>query len=166
MQWLIFFNIGAARKPLHTVMIVTLIPVFLLCVNALRLNIRGHRHTPYLNKRGHISGLDDIQNLQYFTNITLGEKPFSVSIDTGRQATLTSSLFLSHLITSSDLWVAGNVLHSSHTGLSTSVQYAIGSISGPVKTAQLTFLDLVVPDQAFSMFCTSSRSSAVHLHVL
>ncbi|KAI0304312.1 aspartic peptidase domain-containing protein [Multifurca ochricompacta] len=105
-------------------------------VIALRFNIRGE----LLNKRGHISALDNGQNLKYFTNITLGQTSFSVSIDTG----------------SSDLWVAGNVPNSNDTGISTGVEYAIGAISGHVKTAPLAFLDFYVPDQAFIQVQPSS----------
>ncbi|KAF8271974.1 aspartic peptidase domain-containing protein [Lactarius quietus] len=100
-----------------------------LHVSALRLNLRGH----VFSKRGHISGLDNGQNLRYLTNFTLGGTLYSASIDTG----------------SSDLWVAGDVPSSNNTGVSTSVQYAIGAISGPIKTAPLSFLDFDVPDQAF-----------------
>ncbi|KAI0248606.1 aspartic peptidase domain-containing protein, partial [Lactifluus subvellereus] len=109
-------------------------------VNALRFVIRGQHTSPHLNKRAHVSGLDNGQNLKYYTNITLGGVPFSVSIDTG----------------SSDLWVAGNVSNSKNTGVSTSVEYAIGAISGSVRTAQLTFLNFVVPDQVFIQVQPSS----------
>lgn len=60
---------------------------------------------------------------------------------------LTSS---THFISSSDLWVAAVVPSSNDTGASTTVQYAIGAVSGPIKTAPLSFLDFNVPDQAFS----------------
>ncbi|KAH9989723.1 aspartic peptidase domain-containing protein [Russula compacta] len=102
-------------------------------VAALSFNLRGELISPHLHRRDHIAGLDNNQNLKYFTNITLGEKEFSVSIDTG----------------SSDTWVAGNILNSNNTGVSAGVQYAVGGISGNVKTAPLTFLNFSVPDQAF-----------------
>lgn len=101
----------------------------ILHIAALHLNLRGEVFT----KRGHISGLDNGQNLKYFTNITLGGRQFSASIDTG----------------SSDLWVVGDIPDSNSTGVSTGVQYAIGDISGHIRTAPLTFLDFNVPDQAF-----------------
>ncbi|KAH9969733.1 aspartic peptidase domain-containing protein [Russula dissimulans] len=101
-------------------------------IAALRLGLRGVS-IPRLHKRAHIAGLDDAQNLKYFTNITLGESLCSVSIDTG----------------SSDFWVAGNISNSKDTGVSTGVQYAIDGVSGDVRTAQLNFLDFVVPDQAY-----------------
>ncbi|KAH9179356.1 aspartic peptidase domain-containing protein [Lactarius sanguifluus] len=103
--------------------------IAVLHVSALHLNLRGEVFT----KRSHISGLDNGQNLKYYTNISLGGSQFSASIDTG----------------SSDLWVVGEVSHSKDTGVSTGVQYAIGSVSGHIKTAPLTFLDFDVPDQAF-----------------
>lgn len=57
-------------------------------VTALRFPVNGKLNSPspHVHKRGHISGLDDAQNLKYFTNITLGGQSFSVQIDTGRQA--------------------------------------------------------------------------------
>lgn len=54
--------------------------IAVLHVSALHLNLRGEVFT----KRGHISGLDNGQNLKYYTNITLGGRLFSASIDTGR----------------------------------------------------------------------------------
>ena len=51
-----------------------------LHVSALRLHLRGQ----VFSKRGHISGLDNEQNLEYYTNLTLGGTPISASIDTGR----------------------------------------------------------------------------------
>lgn len=64
-------------------------------VTALRFPVNGKftSPTPRVDKRGHISGLDDAQNLKYFTNITLGGQSFSVQIDTGRQA-LNTPFFL------------------------------------------------------------------------
>ncbi len=58
----------------------------------------------------------------------------------------------------------GDVPDSSYTGVSTSVQYAVGAISGPIKTAPLTFLDFNVSDQAFSMSASYSRPTAHHQH--
>jgi len=54
-----------------------------------------------------------------------------------------------HFPTSSDLWVAGDVSDSNDTGVSTSVKYAVGAVSGPIKTAPLSVLGFDVPDQAF-----------------
>jgi hypothetical protein len=125
-------------------------------VAALHFSINGKPTYSQFYKRDHISGLDNALNLNYFTNITLGEQQFSVSIDTGRQAIfcfcfcfLTSEL---QLLTSSDLWVAGNIVNSNDTGVSTGVQYAVGNVYGNVRTAPLTFLNFSVPGQAFSMF--------------
>jgi hypothetical protein len=50
------------------------------------------------------------------------------------------------------LWVAGNIPNSNDTGVSTGVQYAVGSVNGDVRTAQLTFLNFTIPAQAFSAF--------------
>ncbi|KAF8500865.1 aspartic peptidase domain-containing protein [Russula emetica] len=111
-----------------------------LHVAALRFSVNGKLTSPHVHKREHISGLDDAQNLKYFTNITLGGMPFSVQIDTG----------------SSDLWVAGDVPNSNDTGVFAGVQYAVGGVNGKVKTAPLTFLNFSVPDQAFIQVNASS----------
>jgi hypothetical protein len=55
-------------------------------------SVSGKLTSPHVHKRDHISGLDNARNLKYFANITLGGKPFSVQIDTGRQAINTPSL--------------------------------------------------------------------------
>ncbi|KAI9508863.1 acid protease [Russula earlei] len=106
----------------------------------MRLDLRGLSIYPQHHKRSHISGLDNAQDLQYFTNISLGGEPFLVSIDTG----------------SSDLWVAGIVPNSNDTGVSASIQYAIGGVSGSVMTASLNFLDFNVSDQAYIQVQSSS----------
>ncbi|KAH9041834.1 acid protease [Lactarius hengduanensis] len=91
-----------------------------------------HRRSGPLLARSSTSGLDAI-NGSYNINITLGGNQYSVIIDTG----------------SSDLWVAGVVPQAKDTGADASIQYAIGSAAGPVKTAQLEILGFTVPDQAF-----------------
>jgi hypothetical protein len=53
-------------------------------VATLTLHLRGDPIPPQLRKRNHFSALDNAQNMQYYTNLTLGEKQFSVPIDTGR----------------------------------------------------------------------------------
>src|SRR5579863_6394452 len=146
--------------------LVFLLAVLHFChhVAALRFHLRGHTISPHLRKRNHISALDNTQNLQYFTNITLGEKHFSVSIDTGRHVVFLVSFLPTtefSSLTSSDLWVADNITNSNDTGVSTSVQYAVGGVSGNIRTAQLKFLDFVVPDQAFSRFESRSYRSTL-----
>ncbi|KAH9037651.1 acid protease [Lactarius pseudohatsudake] len=90
------------------------------------------RRSGPLFARSFTSGLDAF-NGSYNINITLGGNQYSVIIDTG----------------SSDLWVAGVVPQAKDTGADASIQYAIGSAAGPVKTAQLEILGFTVPDQAF-----------------
>ena len=64
-----------------------LLPILFHDVAALHLSLSGKlASSPQFHKRDHISGLDDAQNLRYFTNLTLGGQPISASIDTGRQA--------------------------------------------------------------------------------
>ena len=56
-------------------------------VAAVHLSLRGQLESapaPALARRGHISGLNNGQNVNYYTNITLGGQDFSVLIDTGR----------------------------------------------------------------------------------
>ncbi|KAI9466600.1 aspartic peptidase domain-containing protein [Lactarius psammicola] len=106
-----------------------------------------------LFRRNSTSGLD-FANGSYNINITLGGNQYSVMIDTGRWATDSSTAFATFTyclctIPSSDLWVAGAVPQANDTGASTSIQYAIGSETGPIKTAQLDILGFTVPDQAF-----------------
>jgi hypothetical protein len=59
-------------------------------VNAIHFHLHGHVISPQLRKRNHTSALDNAHNLQYYTNITLGEKVVAVSIDTGRHVVLSS----------------------------------------------------------------------------
>ncbi|ETW81523.1 aspartic peptidase, partial [Heterobasidion irregulare TC 32-1] len=105
-------------------------------VAAVHLSLRGQLESapaPALARRGHISGLNNGQNVNYYTNITLGGQDFSVLVDTG----------------SSDLYVAGSVPNAKDTGTSTAVVYAIGSAQGPIKTSKLDFAGYTVNDQAF-----------------
>ncbi|KIJ43065.1 hypothetical protein M422DRAFT_779838 [Sphaerobolus stellatus SS14] len=79
------------------------------------------------------ASLANIGNTQYATNITIGGKPFTVSIDTG----------------SSDLWVAADVPTATQTTLTAELDYAIGSVQGSIQFAETTFAGLTVPKQAF-----------------
>jgi hypothetical protein len=71
-----------------------LLPILFHDVAALHLSLSGKLAPSQFHKRDHISGLDDAQNLRYFTNLTLGGQPISASIDTGRQAISILSLKL------------------------------------------------------------------------
>ena len=127
------------------------------------------------------SGLD-LVGTGYNVNITLGNKTFSVMIDTGRWAPHPNTFFHSPCSSclpaaliklSSDLWVAGTVPGATDTGTSAGVHYVAGSAQGmhilhharspnhqycarsplgPVKTAELDLLGFTVPNQAFSTF--------------
>ncbi|KAF8258043.1 hypothetical protein EI94DRAFT_1755992 [Lactarius quietus] len=90
-----------------------------------------HRSRP-LHKRNSTSGLVYI-SWGYYINITLGQTPYQVLIDTG----------------SADLYVAGTVPHATTTSATASVIYSIGSEKGPVKLAELEILGFTVQNQAF-----------------
>lgn len=111
--------------------------------NALRLSLHGKRIPQpepvaiagrLLEKRvAFTSGLDNKGDINYFTNLTLGGKPYSVLVDTG----------------SSDLYVNSDVNGAKDTGKKAEINYAIGHASGPIQTAALEFEGYSVPDQAF-----------------
>ncbi|KAI0949368.1 hypothetical protein AcW1_009001 [Taiwanofungus camphoratus] len=89
-----------------------------------------------LSRRVSISAGSDLKNIQdvrYYTNVSLGGQPFQVLIDTG----------------SSDLWVAGNVPGAQSTGKTASLNYAIGAAAGSIMTAELEFEGYTVDNQAF-----------------
>ncbi|KAI0675315.1 acid protease [Trametes maxima] len=89
-----------------------------------------------LGRRASINGTPDLANVgnvQYRTNLTLNGEQFNVLIDTG----------------SSDLTVTGSVPGAKDTGKAATVNYAIGSTTGPVKSATLQFEGFTVKDQAF-----------------
>jgi hypothetical protein len=77
--------------------------------------------------------LNDTNDVQYGTNVTLNGQQFQVLIDTG----------------SSDLWVAGTVPNAGLTGLTSGVTYAVGEVQGPIKTATLEFAGYSITDQAY-----------------
>ncbi|KAJ6549500.1 aspartic peptidase domain-containing protein [Mycena sp. CBHHK59/15] len=95
---------------------------------ALRVSFEGRRigaDRRSLARRSSLTGaspLGDNADLEYTTNIT---------------------------VVASDLWVAGSVPAGVSTGKTTSISYASGGATGPVKTASLKFAGFTVPDQAF-----------------
>ncbi|SJL07765.1 uncharacterized protein ARMOST_11115 [Armillaria ostoyae] len=101
----------------------------------LQLKIEGQRNArtrQELLRRGNIdgtAGLNNVKDMGYYTNLTLGGQLFTVQIDTG----------------SSDLWVAGNITDSIDTGKMSEITYA----EGPTKTSTLEFAGYTVQDQAF-----------------
>ncbi|KAH9858731.1 acid protease [Lenzites betulinus] len=114
-------------------------------VHATRFPIQGRiggfgdadtRSLNRLRSRASITATPDITNsgnTEYQTNITLGGAQFTVLMDTG----------------SSDLTVTGTVPGAADTGKTASVNYAMGSTKGPVKTATLNFEGFTVEQQAF-----------------
>ncbi|KAK0187819.1 aspartic peptidase domain-containing protein [Armillaria mellea] len=115
----------------------------MLCLSSyssgLQLKIEGQRNVRTrheLLRRGNIDGtavLDNINDLHYYTNLTLGGQLFTVEIDTG----------------SADLWVAGNITDSVDTGVMSEIAYAEGGAKGLVKTSTLELAGYTVEDQAF-----------------
>jgi len=77
--------------------------------------------------------LNNIADLSYYVQITLGGQAFSVLVDTG----------------SSDLWVAGSVVASEDTGIDSSISYAAGNVNGSIKTGTLEFAGYTILNQVF-----------------
>ncbi|KAF5369259.1 hypothetical protein D9758_002635 [Tetrapyrgos nigripes] len=78
--------------------------------------------------------LDNVDDLLYFVDVSLGGNNFSVLVDTG----------------SSDLWVAGNVPGTKNLSVLESLGYAIGNpITGYINTARLDFDGFSVEDQVY-----------------
>ncbi|KAF7314598.1 Aspartic peptidase A1 [Mycena kentingensis (nom. inval.)] len=101
---------------------------------------------PHLAKRG--VGISNNGNAAYMANMSLGGVSVAVILDTG----------------SSDLWVKfpGTPPASKDTGKSLSLNYAVGSASGSIRTVELQFDNFTIPDQAF---CASSSHRAPSAHL-
>ncbi|THG98833.1 hypothetical protein EW026_g3421 [Hermanssonia centrifuga] len=118
---------------------------------AVRLGLQGKHIHPIrggLNRRASLTGttsLNDTQDINYTTNITLGGNQFAVIIDTG----------------SADFYVTGTVPGSVDTGKTASVQYAIGSVEGPIKLATLDFAGYTVENQAYIDVPEANSSKSV-----
>ncbi|KAJ8080231.1 hypothetical protein PM082_017061 [Marasmius tenuissimus] len=94
-------------------------------------------------------GLQNIGNAQYVTNITLGGVDIAVLLDTG----------------SSDLWAnfPSTPPSTKDLGKSLSLQYAIGSAGGRIKSTQLKFNQYTIENQAFlQVDDASSFSTDIH----
>jgi hypothetical protein len=76
-------------------------------------------------------------------NITLGGESIPVMLDTG----------------SSDLWVTGTVPNTKDTGKACTLSYAVGKAAGDINTAQLTFDQYTVNDQAYLLVTNTSSFS-------
>ncbi|KAK7468975.1 hypothetical protein VKT23_003473 [Stygiomarasmius scandens] len=107
--------------------------------NALEFPIHGTRspnpHLPssLVRRAGNIEPLTNTADVSYYANLTLNGDSFYCLIDTG----------------SSDLWVAGSVSNAKDLGKTTGVTYAIDSVQGEIKTANLEFAGYTVKDQAY-----------------
>ncbi|KZP27564.1 acid protease [Athelia psychrophila] len=107
------------------------------------------RSTRSLSPRSSILGdtgpLNNLNNMIYYTNITLGGSLYQVVIDTG----------------SSDLWVSGDpVPNAKDTGVRVGVQYAIGQAEGPILLAELGFEGYKVENQSF-IFATANETNSL-----
>ncbi|KAF9046535.1 aspartic peptidase domain-containing protein [Panaeolus papilionaceus] len=111
-------------------------------IGAVRLQIRGTRHakrptaTPSrLFSRAPAGGLTlhNFADISYYANISLANQAFTVLMDTG----------------SSDLWVTGNVRNSTESGKRAIINYAVNTVTGPIKLAELEFAGHTTRNQAF-----------------
>ncbi|GLB38617.1 putative peptidase A1 family protein [Lyophyllum shimeji] len=105
-------------------------------VCALRLDLHGVRKphsSSRLRPRTRGSELNNTADISYYADIKIGGKVYTLLVDTG----------------SSDLWISGRVPNSSRTQFSSAVSYAVGSVEGPVKTAEVEFAGYKIPDQAY-----------------
>ncbi|KAI3595884.1 aspartic peptidase a1 [Moniliophthora roreri] len=78
-------------------------------------------------------------NLQYSCNITLGGREYNVIVDTG----------------SSDLFVFGAPPATKDTQLTADLVYGVGSVNGPINTADIVFNSFSVSDQAYVLVKSS-----------
>lgn len=108
-------------------------------VNGVHLELRGKtgisrsKLQRRVNISGHQSTLEDDQNVDYMTNITLNGQSFGVLIDTG----------------SSDLFVTSQVPGAIDQHLQTEVSYASGSAAGEVFSATMEFAEYKIDAQYF-----------------
>ncbi|KAG5644774.1 hypothetical protein DXG03_007682 [Asterophora parasitica] len=115
-----------------------LVAYLVALASAIRLDLHGVRngrniHHSRLQHRGIGSELNNSADVSYYADITIGGRRYTLLVDTG----------------SSDLWVAGKVPNSNLTGVSGGVSYAVGAVSGPIKTAEVQLIGFTIPDQAF-----------------
>ncbi|PPR00466.1 hypothetical protein CVT24_004527 [Panaeolus cyanescens] len=111
-------------------------------ISAVRLELRGTTNPKRssalpsrLFSRAPTNGLvlQNHADISYYANITLANQQFRVLVDTG----------------SSDLWVAGNVRDSQDSGKQAIINYAVNSVTGPIKLAELKFAGHTTTNQAF-----------------
>lgn len=111
-------------------------------VLALRLDIHGERkhQTRGITRRAPgvtSSELNNTADVSYYVNLELGGKAFQLLLDTGRYVGSSYickevlPLFSKHAyVSSSDLWVAGDVPNSESTQFTSGVNYAVGGVQG------------------------------------
>ncbi|KAG8218473.1 aspartic peptidase domain-containing protein [Butyriboletus roseoflavus] len=98
------------------------------------------------NTSGSLS-LNDVQDLVYIANVTIGGISFPVQLDTG----------------SSDLWVmstSGSLPNARASPTSLNLTYGIGWAQGPISTASVDFAGITVPQQAY-LNVTSAQNPAL-----
>ncbi|KAL7281692.1 hypothetical protein ACG7TL_005010 [Trametes sanguinea] len=111
-------------------------------VEAIKVPIQGQRRSGKWwqslggvtnQRRDSVAGIVDLQNagdLQYYMNVTLGERVFRVLVDSG----------------SADLWVAGQVF-CQYPAPHSNVELI--AVAGEVRTAALEIQGYTIPDQAY-----------------
>ncbi|EIN04256.1 acid protease [Punctularia strigosozonata HHB-11173 SS5] len=85
--------------------------------------------------------VNDVRDVEYTGNITLGGTAKTVLLDTG----------------SADLWVVGSVPGTKDLGKSATISYAIGSASGDINAASFQFDNFTVDDQAYILVQDASN---------
>ncbi|OAX44350.1 acid protease [Rhizopogon vinicolor AM-OR11-026] len=113
-------------------------------VNGVHLELRGKTGIPDLQRRTSLSGLqislEDDQNIQYMSNITLNGQTFDVVVDTG----------------SSDLFITSEVPGAVDQHYQASVAYASGGAAGEVFSATMDFAGFTIESQYF-IFASSAQ---------
>ncbi|KAJ7673535.1 aspartic peptidase domain-containing protein [Mycena rosella] len=133
---------------MHFLIPLSLILTVLDVVHAVKLpfHVRTSSSTPAHRIGRRAVPIANNGNAEYISNITLAGTTVSVILDTG----------------SSDLWVSfpGTAPSTTDLGKSLSLSYAVGSASGNIHTAQLTFDGYTVEDQAFLLVANASSFSS------
>ncbi|KAG8996942.1 hypothetical protein FRB94_007962 [Tulasnella sp. JGI-2019a] len=118
----------------------SLLATVITVANGLRLPMEAHVGSG-LSRRApnSITPITNFKNIHYMVNVTLGGQAYPVQIDTGRF----------DLPSSADLWIYGDVPNAKDTGVLSNVTYAVGTVTGSVLQAPMSFGGYDVPAQDF-----------------